>query len=498
MRKSIKHIGLFTIMVLIMQITIVFAEITIPPATDDFYVNDFAGIFSSDEKTRLQSNAVKLSEEKEGIQVVITTVESLEGIPIEDYANEMYNQYAIGKDDMGVLIFLSTNDRDIRVETGKAMEAYINDAKAGRLIDIYALDYLKNNNFSMGLINLQEGIINEIETNVEYPTEVIENEQSTINMDAVLLWSIIIAIFLTIFSIWKWYHQIMKKNRLIENLNIKLIESQNQLDILKSSENKSILKLKEQIAQSEEEKQKIIETKSSLQDRYNALKDRYSRAMVLYPNLDNEITTMIEKEIIRKDMKAAEEVDECIEKILGLSANIKNLQALTYAREKYLALTDKQRTYVKADINKLESLYQESLKLKLEYEKKMREKDYKEKADNALKSILAIISDMSIGRAHDLYKLKEANRIYESLGAGSLKYFDSETLNKLKRLFKQAKRDKEEEEERERQRRWEEERRRRQSSFSNSNFRSGSHFGGGSRFGGFGGRSGGGGASRSF
>ena len=83
MRKSIKHIGLFTIMVLIMQITIVFAEITIPPATDDFYVNDFAGIFSSDEKTRLQSNAVKLSEEKEGIQVVITTVESLEGIPIE-------------------------------------------------------------------------------------------------------------------------------------------------------------------------------------------------------------------------------------------------------------------------------------------------------------------------------------------------------------------------------------------------------------------------------
>lgn len=80
-------------------------------------------------------NAVKLSNEHNGVQVVVTTVMSLDGNTIENYALEMYNLYGIGKDDMGLLILLSTGDRQIRVEVGKAMEAYIPDSKAGRFID---------------------------------------------------------------------------------------------------------------------------------------------------------------------------------------------------------------------------------------------------------------------------------------------------------------------------------------------------------------------------
>ena len=156
MRKSIKgFIAMFILVLGIFQLsTVVFAKPNIPSATSDFYVNDFANVFSTDEKVRLIDNAVTLSDEHEGIQVVVSTVESLDGNTIENYALEMYNQYGIGKDDMGLLILLSTGDRQIRIEVGKAMEPYINDTKPGSFKDKYSIPSLKENKFNEGLINL--------------------------------------------------------------------------------------------------------------------------------------------------------------------------------------------------------------------------------------------------------------------------------------------------------------------------------------------------------
>ena len=147
-RKSINSfITLVTLILGILFSSLIFAETNIPSATDDFYVNDFANVFSAEEKTRIMDNAVKLSNEHNGVQVVVTTVISLDGNTIENYALEMYNLYGIGKDDMGLLILLSTEDRQIRVEVGKAMEAYIPDSKAGRFIDKYAIPFLKENKY---------------------------------------------------------------------------------------------------------------------------------------------------------------------------------------------------------------------------------------------------------------------------------------------------------------------------------------------------------------
>ena len=170
--KRVKRIfGLLFALLVIAQLPIIaFAKTEIPSATSDFYVNDFAGVFTSQEKQQLMEKAVSLADNYNGIQVVITTVKSLDGQSVEDYAFDMYNQYAIGKDDMGVLILLSTGDRQIRVQTGRAMEAYINDSKAGRFMDKYAIPYLKENKFNEGLISLQENLINEIITMVKSET----------------------------------------------------------------------------------------------------------------------------------------------------------------------------------------------------------------------------------------------------------------------------------------------------------------------------------------
>ena len=186
MRKSIKSfIAVFILVLGIFQLsTVVFAKTNIPSATSDFYVNDFANVFSADEKTRLLNNAITLADEHDGIQVVVTTVESLDGDTIENYALEMYNLYGIGKDDMGLLVLLSTGDRQIRIEVGKAMEAYINDSKAGRFIDKYAIPSLKEDKFDEGLINLQEALISQIVTDIENEnTENVQPSNSKTGLD---------------------------------------------------------------------------------------------------------------------------------------------------------------------------------------------------------------------------------------------------------------------------------------------------------------------------
>ena len=144
-----------------------YAETAIPDATSQFYVNDFADVFTDEEEARLMDTAVSLAEEHDGIQVVVTTIESLGGADINDYAFDMFNTYGIGKNDMGLLILLSTGDREIYVATGLGMEAYMPDSKVGRFIDNYAIPSLAENRFNEGLINLQEAYVKEIVSCVE-------------------------------------------------------------------------------------------------------------------------------------------------------------------------------------------------------------------------------------------------------------------------------------------------------------------------------------------
>ena len=47
--------------------------------------------------------------------------------------------------------FVSVNDREIYVSVGYGLEGALPDSKTGRIIDIYGLEYLKNNDFSSGI-----------------------------------------------------------------------------------------------------------------------------------------------------------------------------------------------------------------------------------------------------------------------------------------------------------------------------------------------------------
>lgn len=134
-----------------------------PQHTSKFYINDFANILDQETKDYIYSQSKSLNN-KTSIQLVVTTVESIENETIETFANELFRSWGIGNKDKnnGLLILLALNERKIRIEVGYGLESIMNDAKARRFLRTYANPYLNKNEFSKGILSLYKATLSEI------------------------------------------------------------------------------------------------------------------------------------------------------------------------------------------------------------------------------------------------------------------------------------------------------------------------------------------------
>ncbi|MGE4564358.1 MAG: YgcG family protein [Victivallaceae bacterium] len=125
------RVGIFLFILLLPLILT--AEVTVP-ATPDRVV-DQANLFSGPGREKVLK-AIRELEKTTGGQMVVWTVPTLEGEPIETVSMRAAEKWKIGhkgKDD-GVLLTIALKDRSIRLEIGYGWEGKINDARAGDII----------------------------------------------------------------------------------------------------------------------------------------------------------------------------------------------------------------------------------------------------------------------------------------------------------------------------------------------------------------------------
>ncbi len=140
---------IFLVLVLVLFPFNCFALVT---PTDDFYINDYANILSDDVEQYILSRSVDL-ESKTGAQIVVVTVNNLEEISLEDYATKLFREFEIGDsvENNGLLLLLSLEEREFRVEVGYGLEGVLTDGLTGRYQDEYIIPYLKNDDWDTGL-----------------------------------------------------------------------------------------------------------------------------------------------------------------------------------------------------------------------------------------------------------------------------------------------------------------------------------------------------------
>ncbi len=128
-----------------------------------FYVNDFADVISEADEAEMLALGTAL-EDACGAQVVVATVEWLDGIGIDQYGYDMLSAWKLGSESKidGVLLLLSVGDREVGTTVGEGLIKSLTSSVTGAYTDEYAMSYLGKNDYSSGLRENYRALVSKV------------------------------------------------------------------------------------------------------------------------------------------------------------------------------------------------------------------------------------------------------------------------------------------------------------------------------------------------
>ncbi len=126
------------------------AEPAFPPLTGR--VVDEAGLLSERDDAELTA-ALGQFEQQTGDQVVVVTLKSLQGLPIEDYGYQLGRHWGIGQKgkNNGALLIVAPNEREVRIEVGYGLEGELTDALSRTIIETEITPRFRQGDFAAGI-----------------------------------------------------------------------------------------------------------------------------------------------------------------------------------------------------------------------------------------------------------------------------------------------------------------------------------------------------------
>ena len=122
-----------------------------PPAIPRDYVVDLADILTPATEEKLNGLLQEL-ERKTTAQVLVLTVQTLDGQSIDEFSFETKEKWKLGQKgkDNGVLIAVSVKDRKYRLEVGYGLEGILPDSLVGSIGRQYLVPYFRQGDYSTG------------------------------------------------------------------------------------------------------------------------------------------------------------------------------------------------------------------------------------------------------------------------------------------------------------------------------------------------------------
>ena len=139
---------------------------TFPPLTGR--VVDQAHLLSPAQVQDITSKSAAL-EAKTGGQLIVATVNSLEGYPVEDYGYRLGRAWGIGQKgkDNGVILLVAPNEHKVRIEVGYGATPYLTDAMSGLIIREQITPRFKQGDMGGGIEAGTDAIISQMSLSPE-------------------------------------------------------------------------------------------------------------------------------------------------------------------------------------------------------------------------------------------------------------------------------------------------------------------------------------------
>ncbi len=115
------------------------------------YVNDTAGAMG--EWTARTETLCRQIEAKTTAEVVVLTVRSTAPLPAQQYAQDVFDRWKIGKKgkDNGVLVLVAVDDRKMWIATGYGVEGILPDGKVGEIRDRVMVPAFRQGQYGEGI-----------------------------------------------------------------------------------------------------------------------------------------------------------------------------------------------------------------------------------------------------------------------------------------------------------------------------------------------------------
>lgn len=144
------------------------------PGSPTGFVNDFAGVLSEDDERTIDEDLAQFRSDTSN-ELVVATIDTIDGDTIENYANRLFREWGIGDSEKnnGVLLLIVTGDRLVRIEVGYGLEGAITDLESGRIIDGVLVPRFREGDYAGGIIEaataLKEAAQGEYNTPYQQP-----------------------------------------------------------------------------------------------------------------------------------------------------------------------------------------------------------------------------------------------------------------------------------------------------------------------------------------
>jgi uncharacterized protein len=123
-------------------------------------VVDEAHCLPPEERARLE-DMLASHEKRTGQQVVVVTLNSLQGDAIDDYGYQLGRAWGIGQKgkNNGVLIILAPNEKKVRIESGYGVEGALTDASANTIITTVMMPGLQAEAYDVALMQGTKAVL---------------------------------------------------------------------------------------------------------------------------------------------------------------------------------------------------------------------------------------------------------------------------------------------------------------------------------------------------
>ncbi|WP_345974318.1 TPM domain-containing protein [Sulfurimonas sp. HSL3-7] len=127
-------------------------------------------------------------------QVVIVTLENLQGYDIADYGYQLGRHWGIGQEgkDNGVLLIVAPNDRKVRIEVGYGLEGTLTDKLSHDIIQEVILPRFKEGDYTAGILQGTQAILSVLEGSYTGPKPVQKKGSSSSNFAGFFMFALFI------------------------------------------------------------------------------------------------------------------------------------------------------------------------------------------------------------------------------------------------------------------------------------------------------------------